>query len=291
VGVLGRIRVRSGWIDIKDVTPTKVSEKLRRNWSQLWGNDAVSKHRRDMFERLLAHLVALALQSPNDNKSATLAASAMVFSPIDLSFQGRNAEQERQAIKVDPTIVESFLQSPFGKEDEVLRQLGVTLSDDDDSMREQISKALYGFVETQLLYYSDVWAQRALARSLGFSIETIRRVSETGSGLTQTFVTLKIGGAMKELSTREILRPDGDGSHYGDARALVRGKTAFDIAKALGFKKSYQSLQRKISPYAVKTQGGNLISIRELALAIEAMDVLQCLVGSEMTFEEVQPHF
>ena len=307
VGVLARIRVRESWIEISDATIQKDSPKLRKYWQGLARKDSASEQRRRLFNRLLAHLITRELQDHTDNRNATIAAAAIVMKPATDAFIGQPTPRQRQKISIDPTAVENFLKSDLGDEGRVLREIGVQLEDEDSDVNVDaiIGELLRNFSAASSPYYSRMRHISELvyfyAHSLGLQIDVSASTSySTGTATNPGRRSLSVFFKFLEKkndckSTKQLLEEYSSHrsfpSTFLEAGVLLKGDRAYRFAKALGFALSYQSFQRRLAEYGVRTGHGFVFTYRDVALAVGASDALSRLVGRTLLVNMPQIEF
>jgi hypothetical protein len=299
VGVLARVRVREQWIEIADVSIRKGSSKLKKYWAGLNTKSKAGEERRRLFNRLLAHLIAVALQEVGDQKNATIAAAAIVMVPTHDVTSGIVSPKPRQAISVDPQAVENFLSSDLGDEMRVLRENGVIIESEINS---ELSESILDFLKNQLPFrirsyvfapYDVTRVVDLLSQSLGLEVEisTSQRRTSARSESREDInvaVNIRFGPLLNDAKrTRDLLAPIENvylfASELLETGAAIKGDTAYQFAKILGFKLSYQSFQKRVSQYGVRTGYGYILTYRDIAAAIGYSDAFSGLVDRQIS--------
>jgi hypothetical protein len=273
VGVLARLRVRERWIDIKDVRTLKVTERVGGFIKGLSGDNNSASRRRELFERLLAHLVHLRLQDEEDNRDATIAASAVVFSPAKDRFSGVNVPASPPAITIDPTVIDQFISTAVGKELEFLNQIGVDVHDltpkseiVDIWQKSPNRKISYPTVASPLI-------AKAFSASLGREVKVYSEEVD-GNSLFRTTEYIVTNELSPPLDAVDIIQLFGSATRTYSKWAvdetlvykgiLTKGEEAYTIARLLGFNFGYQTFIQRIRPYSYKSGYGYLVSLNRL---------------------------
>jgi hypothetical protein len=298
VGVLARLRVRERWIDIKDVRTRKVSERLGDFISGLGSQEPNVKRRLELFERLLAHLVHIQLQDEAEMKDATLAASAVVFSPATERMVGVPSPSSPNTIKIDPTVIDGFIATDVGEEVGYLKNVGVELEGQNENSSETIL---------------DIWKRSpnrkhlatrihpaklaaALSGSLGLETEWHERV-ESPAYISNFSVQISDGKAptldapaiVEILNSAEKLMPWSAEEAAVYLGILTKGEEAFNIAQALGFTGTYRTFISKLRPYAVKSGYGYLMSLSRVFSLCGRTDAAREFIGLTVSGQQFHP--
>lgn len=125
-GVLGRLRTRESWIELKDPRPVgrfgKWSEALLEVFK---GKGPRYNFRRKAFNLLLSHLVARGLQEGAETRDATLAADTVIILPTLSDPTKLSDEPRAYSLDFDDHPIAVFLGYPVGQEKKALGQVGV----------------------------------------------------------------------------------------------------------------------------------------------------------------------
>lgn len=297
VGVLARIRVREQWIDIEEIKVISASMRVRSFLEGLLSGSDELEERRRLFSKLLAHLISVKLQDRSDRRNATIAASAMVFSPANGSARGVNLPRPRGAIQIDPTAIERFIQTSVGSEAKLLVELGVQLDpgEDEVSFAEQVEDILETSGNRRPSYYSHGVDKGRILDCISASFGLRAMVIDLGkgdanvdsfpgrAGIPPERSVILTAETCSPLSAAEIVAKLG-GQWWSSAIAisagiLTKGDEAYKIARLAGFDLSYQTLRRKMAPFSVGSGYGGLITFADLFRSIERPDAIQRLVG------------
>lgn len=253
IGVLARVRVRERWIDISDVSPISVSQKFGKFLKTISGADPEALRRRELFSKLLGHLVAMRLQSSADTRDATLAAAAIVFTPKTDSFSGHKMPAPRGGVKVDPTAIESFIQSS-GDELKVLSELGVDLGDTQEADDEETFDNIWP-INTGFQFVNDfetLHLEKWFSLSFGRKVKIVDQWELESVGL-HTFRLEITGEEHEKADAAQILKMigwTGEGTTIAaEIGILAKGEQAFRFAKLCGFKYGYGAFQRRLTPF------------------------------------------
>lgn len=286
VGVLARVRVRERWIKIIDVKAIKATERFSGFIRGLAGNDPKVVKRREYFEKLLAHLVHNNLQDSEETKDATLAASAMVFSPVEEKTRGLPVPNAPPAIAIDPTAVERFMLTEVGAEADYLRGLGVEV---DELVQDPPS-------------YVEIWRSSSNIRG-SYKVIRANLLSEAFSSAfgLQVNVTEIEGGLLGRWSITvgseehdPIIAPEiielleKDVAPWAAAEIaltsgmLTKGEEAYRIAQALGFEFGYQSFIKRMKSSSYKSGYGYLMSIHSIFSELNSVHLLKDFAGTSI---------
>lgn len=278
VGVLGRIRVRERWIDISDVRPVRASEKLRSFLAEISGNDETQSRTRHLFEKLLAHLVAIELQEEGESRDATLAASAIVYTPRLDHFTGVGLPRSRREIKIDPTAIENFIGLNSANQRDVLLAMGVDLDAEDTSGETMDFLRVWHDFDDRKWFRESVPLDnilKAMSQSFGrelfFSETQLKRSSDS-------IWKMKISDQLAPVSSElEIINFLG-GDRFGEAAAifygvLLREEDSYRIARCFGFNMSFEEFERTICECYFDASYGKLVTFHRLFELIGRSDI------------------
>lgn len=289
VGLLVRIRVRERWIEITNPKPLKVTERLRKFLVEILGKGDAEKRRQHLFSRLLAHLIAKELQDPDNTRDATMAASAIVFSPRKEKFQGVPIPRPRSEVRIDPTSIEKFISASVGSEEEILREIGVDFDDSDDVISGKFARIWQNPRNRKLSYFAIDLNKLEGAYSSSFSRKVkIQKIGDVGRRKVRLKVTVTNVPCPPRDAPDIVKRfsPNWMGEemavYYG---VLTKGEEAYEIAKLLGYKLSYATLRSKIRKNSLMTGYGNLVSFYHLVREVAGEDGIQSLEGSSLVFD------
>lgn len=286
IGVLARTRVRERWITIDEANPIKASSTFRRLWQSMEAESKDSSRKRELFGKLIAHLIAKNLQEKDDDVHATLCAAAVVFSPSNSRSLGIGSPARENRIKIDPTLIEAFLQADKTHEVEILRDLGVEF----ETLDEPLSRAatFANFWNNEFGHYTvyvtsgidNNFVLASLSRSLGLELRVSGHYPD-GSTPHSAIAYNRI----RMQSAQELIERF-EGNYFGiesliGMGALVKGNTAYEMARIAGFSQSYQTFQRRIRPSTVMSSFGYLVSIGDLLRAIGQEGFIDELMGEE----------
>lgn len=286
VGVLARIRVRERWISVKDARTESANSPIQRFLSSIRSNSSEDEKRKELFQRLLAHLVAIQLQEESERKDATLAASALVFSPISEQFGGLALPKARDRLRIDLADIERFLNASDSERVGLLRSIGVDISEAEEDFNSRFLRAwnLDGLHYRGVYYDSAEYLQNMkvnIEASIGLKTSLI------SSGAGARFIDLQVTDepcptrSAKDLATAvDIFHPQEPIS----VGYLLKGQRAYNVARVLGFNLSYSTFLKRIRPRAHVTGYGNLVTIADLFSLFCDRDAVNLLPGMILRF-------
>lgn len=284
VGVLARTRVRERWIDIEDVSSIGFGGRISNFLDGLAGGDSKSTRRRELFAKLLAHLVVSELQDQDEVRDATLAASAIVFSPRTERLEGYGIPSARTELKVDPTTIDNFI-SANGNELQVLREAGVELEDETDGVADSFQEIWR--MNGSLVYLPKIdFRELEEWYSLSFGRKVVVQVEGDESPFFEQvsiLLTSEVHERAEAAQILELMEKNGLLPYHGiELSVLAKGQQAFRAAELFGFEYGYQTFQKRIQKHAAKTTYGNLFSFHRVIEAGDGEGELGSLSGAEL---------
>ncbi|WP_152612179.1 hypothetical protein [Leisingera sp. ANG-S5] len=292
IGVLARLRVRERWIDLEvdETSLIGASKKFGDFLKSLIGHDAAALRKKELFSMLLAHLVTKELQAEEEGKDATLAAAAVVFSPRSEKFGGLPLPHNRKEIKVDPTAIDQFI-SRDGEEEDVLREIGVDFEPDVDGDTGEFGRD-----------FQKIWKMRppgdfcfrsvdidVLQQCYSLSFGLVARIKcEENNGPWLDFSVEITDEPYPQGDAEEILDLLGAGWRASEAAVyfsiLTKGEQSLTVAELFGFRKTYQSLRKRLKDYSVKSGYGNLVSFGRVISEVSAEGKVEGIAGAKRRF-------
>jgi hypothetical protein len=286
VGVLARIRVREHWIEIDDIQGLSVGQKMRSLFDDLKKGGEAAANRKLMFKKLLAHLVAINLQREEDQRDATFAASAIVFSPVDKKPHGLIGPQPEGVIVVDPTAIDRFISAGNENLAGVLDDLGVGEEAPDDRHAFDHVWSLCRFGSVYRLLRKETFI-KALSSSFGWVVHVEK--GEMG------FHCITITDEPHPTADAEEIVDMLGGFPVGVEAAvyfgiLAKGEGAFGVAEFFGYPYGRASLRRKLGRHSLYSSYGYLSAFHRIERVVSDGRSLNEFVGSKslthLMFEE-----
>jgi hypothetical protein len=288
VGVLVRARVRERWIKIEHARKLNADSKLDKFWKFLEADSREAERKRELFSKLVAHLLAKQLQEAGDETNATLSAAAVVFTSKGARSRGINAQSRSGRIRIDPTAIDRFLRADEGEDRQVLREIGIELEDDDqpgwyrDGLQEFWLEG-YSISHFYMLEKGKIAKlMEGISMSLGYNLEITQR------GLRNPAISFRLTDRSGQSSSAADIVSNFNDKWNSESiliagGALLKGETAFRFARRFGFNQSYQTFQKRIRPFVRKSGYGNLISYVDLLRAIDQMEALDGFSGAKLS--------
>lgn len=294
VGVIARVRVREGWIDVRDVKPINVKKKLGDFLANI-GNAAEfeNEKRRKLFSKLLAHLIRINLQEQEDSINATFAASAIVFSPADNEFSGIPKPKQMQFVKIEPASINRFIQAGEEQEEEVLIELGVDLSRNEEADNEAplsasgIFKKIWESSSNRKILPTSYGKIINLGECYSLSFGRVVNVSSQSVENAEDQLLIEITKeAHPTASVSQILdllgRISGIELHALRLGILTKGPEMFAISNSFGFDQGYRVLCTRLSSY--NSGYGRISTFHRVLDAVDASEKIVELEGLKLTF-------